>query len=107
MNSVMLITVTILGILLFSGCSSVSQMEQSQLNHPSIEKLLSGVAMMFFYSMGFLLIILVLGLGLLGIKNLPRSGNWLGYIHKMGATALVIVGQGYIVYGLDGYFFFL
>lgn len=55
---------------------------------------LAGVLQMFAFAFGMGLIFLVLGLGLLNIKKIPRSGKWMGYIHKL-TSGILFVGSGY------------
>lgn len=58
----------------------------------------SGVFQMLAFSMGMGFIFLIAGLGLVNIKKLPKSGNWLKYVHK--ATTLILVTA-------SGYYFWL
>lgn len=63
-----------------------------------------GAFYMFLYSLGFTLLFLVLGLGMMSSSKLPRSGQWLGKMHKIGAIALILAGFFYLYNGASLYF---
>jgi cytochrome c biogenesis protein CcdA len=52
-----------------------------------------GLILMFFYALGFSTLFLTLGLGL---TRLPRSGAWLGLLHKVSATLLIAAAIYYL-----------
>ncbi len=55
-----------------------------------------GLYLMLVYTAGFSLLLLFLGLGLIELKHLPRSGKWLNIIHKLGAFMMVGAGAYYL-----------
>lgn len=56
-----------------------------------------GTFLMFLYATGMSLIFLLLGLGLLNAKKLPRSGNWLNRF-RIASSFLLAVGGIYYIY---------
>ena len=58
--------------------------------------LIKGLFLMFFYALGFTSLFLALGLGLLNLKRLPKSGMWLQYLNRASSALLVIAGSYYI-----------
>ena len=60
----------------------------------------TGIALMTAYSLGFTLLVLVVGFGLLKWTSMPRAGNWLKWTHGIGTAALVIAGCYFIYQGL-------
>lgn len=67
--------------------------------------IVSGTIYMFFYALGATLIFLVLGLGLMNMKKMPKSGMWMKKIHK-GSAILIIIASLFFLYQ-GGSFFFL
>jgi cytochrome c biogenesis protein CcdA len=61
------------------------------------ESVRAGIFLMLSYSVGFTLLFLVLGLGVVRAGSLPRSGRWLGLIHGLGTALLFIGGIYYLV----------
>jgi cytochrome c-type biogenesis protein len=55
---------------------------------------LSGLFQMLSFSIGMGLIFLILGLGLVNIKNLPKAGAWMNTIHK-ATTVILVLASGY------------
>lgn len=49
----------------------------------------SGLIQMLAFSIGMGLIFLIVGLGFINLKQLPRSGKWLKYIHR--ATSVILL----------------
>lgn len=60
------------------------------------ENLYLGTALMALYATGMSLIFLLLGLGLVNIKKLPRSGDWLNKLHKVSGVVLIAGGVYYV-----------
>ena len=56
------------------------------------EQFWMGSVYMFFYALGTTLIFLVLGLGIVSAKKLPRSGPWMTKIHKASAVLILLAG---------------
>ncbi len=54
-----------------------------------------GLLSMLFYTLGFSLLLLALGLGLLQVKTLPRSGPWLTWLHRISGILLISAGLYY------------
>ena len=59
-----------------------------------------GLLLMFTYGIGISTIFLVLGLGLIQTKNLPRSGMWMKRIHTVSVVLLAVsslyfMGKGF------------
>ena len=52
---------------------------------------------LFFYGLGASLLILVIGLGLIKSKSLPKSGKWLTWVHK-GTGLLILAASFYYFY---------
>lgn len=50
------------------------------------------IALMSLYSLGFSTVILLIGLGFMSLKELPKSGIWLKYLHSV--ASLVLIGWG-------------
>ncbi|MBF0299615.1 MAG: sulfite exporter TauE/SafE family protein [Oligoflexia bacterium] len=59
-----------------------------------------GILLMVCYSAGLSSIILLIGVGILSLKKIPRSGNWLLWMHRLGAVALVAAGFYYLYLGI-------
>lgn len=57
----------------------------------------AGMLLMLFYSMGFSLLFLLLGLGVLRMNRLPRSGRWLQGVHKLNSLFLIGAGTYYLL----------
>lgn len=55
-----------------------------------------GLILMLFYAVGFSSLFVLLGLGALNLRKLPRAGQWMNYLHKLGAAALLIMGVFFI-----------
>lgn len=53
---------------------------------------LRGTVLMSAYAFGFSSVIMIVGLGLLSLRNLPRSGRWLGKIHVIASLAILAFG---------------
>ncbi len=51
-----------------------------------------GLALMLCYSLGFSALFVLLGLGLLRLGRLPRSGPWLTQVHRL--SSLLLLGAG-------------
>jgi len=58
--------------------------------------LVEGMVLMFLYSVGFSVLFLFAGLGILRASRLPRSGPWLGKIHALSSLLLVAAGLYYL-----------
>ena len=61
------------------------------------EQFWMGSVYMFFYALGATLIFLVLGLGIVSAKKLPRSGQWMSKVHK-ASTVLILLAGVYFLY---------
>lgn len=59
---------------------------------------LTGVIQMLAFSLGMGLIFLILGLGLLNTKKIPRAGKWMKSIHRLTTVLL---------FGAAGYYFWM
>ncbi len=59
--------------------------------------LVTGSFLMFLYSAGLSTLFLLLGLGLLSAKSLPRSGKWLSKVHKISSFLLLGTGAYYLM----------
>ena len=57
---------------------------------------LAGLMLMLSYAIGTSSLFLLLGLGLIQIKKLPRSGAWMQQVHRLTSTLLVLGGAYYI-----------
>lgn len=57
---------------------------------------LEGSWLMFLYALGMSLLFLGLGLGLLELKKLPRSGIWLGWVHRISSLLIICGGFYYL-----------
>lgn len=55
-----------------------------------------GMLLMLSYSLGFSLLFLLLGLGVVRLGRLPRSGPWLNRMHKFSSVILLIAGVYYL-----------
>jgi cytochrome c-type biogenesis protein len=55
-----------------------------------------GLVLMALYSTGFSLLFLLVGLGTLRIKRLPKSGKWLQATHRLSTVLLVVAGLYYL-----------
>lgn len=53
-----------------------------------------GILQMIAFASGMGLIFLLLGLGLLNVNKIPRSGNWMNYMHRL-TTVILFIGAGY------------
>jgi thiol:disulfide interchange protein len=58
---------------------------------------------MFLFSLGLSMTFLVLGLGMVSASQLPRSGAWLGHVHKISSALLFMAGGYYLFLGLKGW----
>ncbi|MES3037469.1 MAG: GAP family protein [Bdellovibrionota bacterium] len=56
-----------------------------------------GIIMMVMYSLGFTLLFILLGSGLVAIQKLPRAGQWMKRIHQ-ATTILIFAVAGYYFY---------
>jgi cytochrome c biogenesis protein CcdA len=61
--------------------------------------LFKGTTVMFFYSLGFSAFLALISLGVLNLKKLPKSGQWMVYLHKISAILLIVIGVYYICRG--------
>ena len=61
------------------------------------EQFWMGTVYMFFYALGSTLIFLLLGLGIVSAKRLPRSGVWMSKVHKAGSFLIVAAGVYFFV----------
>jgi thiol:disulfide interchange protein DsbD len=55
-----------------------------------------GIVLMGFYSIGFSSLLLIVGLGFISAKKLPKSGNWMNKISKISAVLLILVGMYFL-----------
>ena len=62
----------------------------------SSETFAHGAALMTIYAVGFSLLFILMGAGLLSLKSIPKSGQWLTRLHKVGTIALIAFGLYYI-----------
>jgi len=60
------------------------------------DTILQGASLMFFYSIGFSLLLLGIALGILNTNKLPKAGNWLSIMHKLSSILLVGLGFFYL-----------
>lgn len=60
-----------------------------------------GMGLMFLYGAGISTIFLILGLGILKATHLPRSGQWMRYVHKVSVLLLVGSSFYFIAKGLQ------
>jgi cytochrome c biogenesis protein CcdA len=58
-----------------------------------------GLLLMFFYALGFSSLFLTLGLGL---TKIPKSGMWLGFVHKASAVLLIVASAYYLKRAISG-----
>lgn len=70
------------------------------------EHAIEGSILMLFYSLGFSLLLLVLGLGLVNIKKLPKAGKWMNKINVSAGIAMIAVGAYYCWQGITTYLIF-
>jgi thiol:disulfide interchange protein DsbD len=61
----------------------------------------SGIVLMSVYAFGAAGLFLLLGLGLLKIKQLPKTGNWLTYFHYASGIAILLSGSWFLLRGFD------
>ena len=54
-----------------------------------------GLTLMFSYALGFSVLFLLLGLGFVNLKRLPRAGSWLRVINRGSAVLLFLAGFYY------------
>jgi thiol:disulfide interchange protein DsbD len=54
-----------------------------------------GIAMLVAYSLGFSSLLILLGLGVVQRRLLPKSGDWLKILNRIGAVSLMIFGVYY------------
>lgn len=59
-----------------------------------------GVMLMAFFATGACLLFLVLGLGLMQVQKLPKSGNWLNHVHKVSSVLILAAGVYYLYLAL-------
>ena len=52
-------------------------------------------ALIFAYSLGFSSLLILLGLGIVQRRLLPKSGEWLKVLNKIGALSMMIFGIYY------------
>jgi thiol:disulfide interchange protein DsbD len=64
---------------------------------------LQGSLLMFAYALGFSGILALASGGLLNLRKLPRSGPWLGYLHRVSVVLLLGSGLYYLYKGLATY----
>lgn len=64
--------------------------------------LMEGFIQMLAFSLGMGLIFLLVGLGLLNFKQLPKSGRWLERTHQLTAVLLVSAAGYYLYLGFTG-----
>ncbi len=64
--------------------------------------LVTGALLMFLYASGLSLLFLVLGLGMVQAKKMPKGGKFLVIIHKMSTILLVTGGFYFITQGIRG-----
>ena len=50
---------------------------------------------LFFYGLGSSILVLAIGLGLLQFKNLPKSGKWLNWVHKITGVLILMAAFYY------------
>lgn len=62
---------------------------------------LVGIWLMFLYALGMSLIFLGLGLGLVEIRRLPRSGQWLSRVHHLSSFLVLLGGAYFLVKGIS------
>ena len=60
-----------------------------------------GFWLMFLYATGMSLLFLALGLGIIEARKLPRSGNWLKWVHRTSSALILGGGVYYIARGLS------
>ena len=60
----------------------------------------AGVVQMFAFSLGMGLIFLILGLGLLNMKKMPRAGQWMNTVHRLTAILLFVASGYYLWMGI-------
>ncbi len=65
-------------------------------------QLLSGSIYMFFYALGSTFIFLVVGLGMMSVKNLPKSGGWMKKIHKISSVLIFFAGLFFLYQAFEG-----
>ncbi len=53
------------------------------------ENRIQGMGLMFLYGAGISTIFLILGLGLLRVTQIPKSGLWMRYVHKLSVLMLI------------------
>ena len=61
-----------------------------------------GLVLMSAYSLGFTILFLVLGFGVIRMSKLPRVGNWMRYFHLAGSGLLIFSGL-YFLSVFDGW----
>lgn len=54
-----------------------------------------GTSLMFFYSLGFSSLLALISLGLVNLKKLPQSGQWMEWVNKISSIVLVVAGAYY------------
>ena len=64
--------------------------------------ILMGILYMFFYALGATLIFLVVGLGMVTVGKLPKSGNWMKGVHRFSAILLSLAGLFFLYQGIVG-----
>ncbi len=65
-----------------------------------VQERLWGISLMFFFALGLSFLFLVVGLGLTRLRNLPRAGSWMTFIHKLSSLILALGGVYFIYKGL-------
>lgn len=61
-----------------------------------------GLLLMTSYAAGFSFLFVLLGLGALNLKRLPRAGRWMQRLHQVGAAALGLTGLYFLARALTG-----
>lgn len=60
----------------------------------------TGVILMVSYALGASLIFLILGLGLVKLKAMPRAGAWMNFFHKASGVLIICAGFYYLYTGI-------
>ncbi len=56
-----------------------------------------GATLMFVYSMGFSLLFLGLGFGFTQLSRIPKSGDWMIWVHRLSSALLIATGLFWLV----------
>ena len=59
-----------------------------------------GLIIMAFYALGFSSLFLLIGFGVLNMRRLPRSGNWLTWLHHSATFVIFAFGLYQLVAGV-------